>query len=50
MSIFQEMWPQRTFATMREHTELQRMLSEAIARGYVEEIPVLRPQAWLGER
>lgn len=41
MGIFQEMHPQRTFASRREYLELCRMLSEAIANGYVEEVPVI---------
>jgi hypothetical protein len=39
MSIFNEMWPGRTFGTTRDYAELLRMLGEAIDRGYVEEIP-----------
>jgi hypothetical protein len=38
MSIFDEMWPRSTFDTMREYTELVRMLNEAISRGHVEEL------------
>jgi hypothetical protein len=41
MSIFDEMWPRRTFDTMREYTELIRMLGEAISRGHVEELSTM---------
>jgi hypothetical protein len=40
MSIFDEMWPRRTFDTARDYTELLRMLGEAISRGFVEEVPM----------
>jgi hypothetical protein len=40
MVIFKEMHEKRGFDSMREYTELRRMLSEAISNGYVEEIPV----------
>lgn len=38
MSIFEEMFPYRNFEFMRDVNELQRMLSEAISRGFVEEV------------
>jgi hypothetical protein len=41
MSIFDEMWPRRTFDTMREYTELVRMLGEVISRGHVEELSTM---------
>ena len=43
MSIFKEMHEQRIFNTPREYQELRRMLSEAIERGCVEQIPVMKP-------
>jgi len=39
MSIFDEMWPRRTFDTMREYTELVRMLNEAISRAMSKSFP-----------
>ena len=39
MSIFQEMYDQRTFPSPYEYRELLRMLAESIERGFVEEIP-----------
>jgi hypothetical protein len=42
MSIFEEMYPYRHFDSWRSFTELQRMLGEAITRGFVEEIPVMK--------
>jgi len=39
MSIFKEMYDGRHFASIRDYTELRRKLSEAISRGYVEQIP-----------
>jgi hypothetical protein len=41
MSIFKEMHPYDGFGSPQQFAELQRMLSEAIAKGYVEEIPVM---------
>jgi hypothetical protein len=40
MGIFQEMWDGRTLSHW-EYQEIRRMLSEAIASGYVEKIQVL---------
>lgn len=40
MNIFQEMFDRTKFESLREFTELQRMLSQATERGYVEEVPV----------
>jgi hypothetical protein len=41
MSIFQEMHPSRQFNSLRDFSELKRMLEEAMRRGYVEEVPVM---------
>jgi hypothetical protein len=41
MGIFEEMWDGRSFFSHRDYTELRRMLSEAIAGGYVERIQVM---------
>ena len=40
MSIFDEMHDKNHFDSIREFDQLRRMLSEAIERGYVEEVPV----------
>jgi hypothetical protein len=40
MSIFEEMYQNRQFQSWRDFHELVRMLSEAIARGFVEETRV----------
>lgn len=42
MSVFEEMHPRRQFSSWREYDELNRMLGEAISRGFVEEVPVMR--------
>jgi hypothetical protein len=42
MSIFEEMHPHRQFETPQQFNELKRMLGEAISRGDVEVIPVIR--------
>jgi hypothetical protein len=42
MSIFQEMFDQETFSWPDQYDELLRKLSEAIERGFVEEIPNTR--------
>jgi hypothetical protein len=41
MGIFKEMYEQRHFNSDWEYTELRRKVSEAISRGYVEQIPVM---------
>lgn len=48
MSIFQEMYEPRTFFSPSDYQEVVRMLSQAIERGWVEEIPVAirRPVPW----
>ena len=43
MGIFSEMHAKRQFDSEWEYRELRRMLSEAIARGYVEQVPVMKP-------
>ncbi len=43
MSIFMEMHEGRHFESLRDYQELKRMLSEAVSRGWVEQIPVMRP-------
>ena len=40
MNVFREMFDNDKFESLRELTELQRMLRQAIERGYVEEVPV----------
>ena len=50
MGIFKEMHEQRTFESDWEYRELRRMLSEAISRGYVEQIPVMKPHRWAPRR
>lgn len=42
MSIFQEMYPYRQFGSWRDFDELKRMLGEAIDRGFVEEVDVMK--------
>jgi hypothetical protein len=43
MGIFKDMHEQRSFDSDWEYRELRRMLSEAISRGYVEQVPVMKP-------
>jgi hypothetical protein len=40
MNVFREMFDKNKFESLGEFTELQRMLRQAIERGYVEEVPV----------
>jgi hypothetical protein len=42
MGIFKEMYEQRVFTSDWEYKELRRKLSEAISRGYVEQVPVMK--------
>lgn len=42
MSIFEEMYPFRQFDSWRDFDELKRMLAEAISRGFVEEVCVMK--------
>jgi hypothetical protein len=43
MGIFKEMHETRHFNSDWEYRELRRMLSQAISRGYVEQVPVMKP-------
>ena len=47
MGIFKEMFERRNFAADWEYRDLRRMLSEAISRGFVEQVPVTRPSRFL---
>jgi hypothetical protein len=42
MGIFREMYPLHVIESIRDFHEIERMLSEAIGRGYVLELPVNR--------
>ena len=42
MSIFVEMHSGKHIESSEDFDELQRMLAEAIDRGYVEEVPVMK--------
>ncbi len=42
MGVFKDMHEQRTVDPGRDYLELRRMLSEAIERGYVEQVPVMK--------
>ena len=44
VTIFNEMHQTRVIDPGRDYHELLRMLSEAIARGNVEPVPVMRPR------
>ncbi len=50
MGIFKEMYEQRRFSSDRDYWELRRMLSEAISRGYVEQVPVMKPHRFARKR
>ena len=41
------MYEMRLFNSDWEYRELKRMLSEAISRGYVEQIAVMKPHPWV---
>ena len=43
MGIFKEMHELRVVVSPDDSRELKRMLSEAISRGYVEQVPVMKP-------
>jgi hypothetical protein len=43
VTIFKEIHETRQIGSPRDCQELLRMLSEAIARGYVEQVPVMKP-------
>jgi hypothetical protein len=40
VSVFKEIYPFRQFHSWRDFHEVERMLSEAIRRGFVEEVPM----------
>jgi hypothetical protein len=42
-----EMYEMRLFNSLWEYRELRRMLSEAMSRGYVEQIAVMKPHRWV---
>lgn len=46
MGIFKDMYELHRFNSDWEYRELRRMLAEAIERGYVEKIPVMKPDRW----
>jgi hypothetical protein len=52
MSVFEEMHPRYSFEPLRDYDKLKRMLSRAIERGFVEEVPVMitRPVPSRAER
>jgi len=43
MSIFHEMYEGSSFPVDWQYLEVKRMLSEAMSRGFVRQIPALRP-------
>jgi len=47
MGIFKEMFEMRRFNSDWEYRELRRMLLEAISRGFVERMPVMKPHRFL---
>ena len=50
MSIFTEMYDGRQFTAAHEYRQVRRMLSEAIERGFVEQIPEMRGRSrWASE-
>ncbi len=46
MGIFKDMHELRVIGSPADCRELRRMLSEAISRGYVEQIPVMKPHRY----
>jgi hypothetical protein len=46
VTIFKEMHETREVSGQRDYQELLRMLSEAIAGGYVEQVPVMKPDPY----
>jgi hypothetical protein len=42
MGTFKEIYEQRVFNSEWEYRELRRKLSEAISRGYVEQVPLIK--------
>ena len=47
MGIFKEMHEAREIGSKWEFKQLLRMLSEAISRGHVEQVPVMKPSEFL---
>jgi hypothetical protein len=47
VGIFHDMYEKRRFDSEWEYRELRRMLSEAVSGGYVEQIPVMKPNRFL---
>jgi hypothetical protein len=47
MGIFNEMYEMRLFNSDWEYRELRRMLGEAVLRGHVERIAVMKPHRWV---
>ena len=43
MGVFKEMYDGTHFESGQDYTELRRMLSQAISRGFVEQIAVIKP-------
>jgi hypothetical protein len=50
VTIFKEMHETRVVNPGWDYRELLRMLSEAIARGYVEQVPVMKPHRYAPRR
>lgn len=50
MSIFKEMHELRSIGSKDDFWHLKRMLSEAISRGYVEQVPVMKPNRWVPDQ
>jgi hypothetical protein len=50
VTIFKEMHEAREIGSQRGYHELLRMLSEAIALGYVEQVPVMKPHPYAPRR
>jgi len=47
VGIFKDMHETREIGSQRDFKELQRMLSEAISCGSVEQVPVMKPSRFL---
>ena len=50
MGISKEMYEQRVFNSDWEYKEIRRKLSEAISRGYVGQVPVMKPRRFAPDR
>jgi hypothetical protein len=46
MGIFKDMHELRVIGSPADCRELRRMLSEAISRGHVDQIPVMKPHRY----